>query len=135
MARTSRQEQERIDAQAAREAELGESNFLDQIELIKALGFSNDEQLIKVEDALLKLDDEQEVENLCKTVFKQGGGEEGHQIPEMAMTRLQLLVYYAKHLDRTDRLRFMSIDTEHINLHMLTSFKDQKKLEKDRHKS
>ena len=91
------------------------------------------EQLIKDEDALIELDDEQ-VESLCKTVRKPGGGEEGHQIPEMAMTRLQLLVYYAKHLDRTDRLRFTTIDADHINLHTLTAFKDQKKHEKDWHK-
>ena len=108
MARPSRQEQERIDAQAARDAEMEETDLLEMIELIKALGFSGDaasalvkEQLIRDEDVLLELDNEQ-VENLCKTVRKPGGGEEGHQIPEMALTRLQLLVYYAKHLDRTD---------------------------------
>ena len=147
MAKPSRQEQERAAVRAARNAEEAVANaeavdesLLEMIELIKSLGFSKEaasalvrEQLIEDEDALLELDDEQ-VENLCKTVRKPGGGEEGHQIPEMAMTRLQLLVYYAKHLDRTDRLRFTAIDAGHVDLHTLTSFKDQKKLEKDWHK-
>ena len=66
------------------------------------------DQLIKDKETLLQLDDEQ-VENFCRTVSKPGGGGEGHQIPKMAVTCLQLLVYYVKHLDRTDRLRFMSI--------------------------
>ena len=83
---------------------------------------------------MLQLDNEQ-VKNLCRTVRKPGGGGEGHQIAEMVMTRLQLLVYYVKHLDHTDRLRFMAIDAEHVDTNTLISFKDQKKLEKDWQKS
>ena len=75
--------------------------------LLESLGFSTeaaktlvDAQLLNKGEALLKLDDNL-VSYLCKTVRKPGGGDAGHQIPEMAVTQLQLLVFYAKHLDRT----------------------------------
>ena len=132
-----RKDQSRGNTQEAAPAEEVDSSIQEMIDLIESLGFSNEaakalviDQLIRDEETLLQLDDEQ-IENLCKMVRKPGGGGEGHQIPEMAVTRFQLLVYYVKHLDRTDRLWFMSIDADHITLHVLTSFKDQKKLEKD----
>ena len=75
--------------------------------LLESLGFSTeaaktlvDAQLLNKGEALLELDDDL-VSNLCKTVRKLGGGDPGHQIPEIAVTRLQLLVFYVKHLDRT----------------------------------
>ena len=77
--------------------------------LLQSLGFSEevaealvDEQLLNHWATLWELDDDA-VDNLCRTVRKPGGGEDGHQIPEMAVTRLQLLVFYAKHLDRIQR--------------------------------
>ena len=75
--------------------------------LLESLGFSPeaaktlvDDQLLNKGAALLELDDDL-VSDLCKMVRKPGGGDAGHQIPEMVVTQLQLLVFYAKHLDRT----------------------------------
>ena len=53
MARPSRQEQERIDAQAARDAVLEETNILEQIKLIQTLGFSNDAATALVTEQLI----------------------------------------------------------------------------------
>ena len=133
--RRDRQEQERADRYAAQVAERAQDRANDMTKLLQLLGFSEaaanalvTEQLITDQDALLELDDDQ-VENLCKTVRKPGGGDGGHQIPEMAVARLQLLVFYVKHLDRSDRFRFT--DLAHVDLAKLNKFKDQKKLEKD----
>ncbi len=101
--------------------------------LLESLGFSVaaakalvDEQLLNNWSTLWELDDDG-VDNLCKTVRKPGGGEDGHQISEMAVTRLQLLVFYTKHLNRTQR-KFNIVG---MNLDINTPFKAQKTLEKD----
>ena len=65
-----------------------------------------------------------QVSDLCKTVHKPGGGEEGHQTPKMAVMSLQLLVFYAKHLDRTKQ----KIDIVGTRLKMINDFRDQKRL-------
>ena len=97
----------------------------------EAAGAMVNEQLL-INQETVELDDEQ-VENLCRTVRKPGGGTEGHQIAEMARTRLQLLVFYVKHLDRVDRLRFTNL--EYLDIGMLNAFKDQKRLEREWHKT
>lgn len=103
------------------------------VRIFKIIGFSPDattalveDQLLFNKETLLELDDDQ-VENLCKTVSKSGGNEGGHFISEIAVTRLQLLVFYVKHLDRTDRLRFMNLDN--VDLDTIVFFTEQKKLE------
>ena len=108
--------------------------------LLGSLGFSEaaavalvDQQLLNKWETLLELDDDA-VDNLCRTVRKPGGGEDGHQIPEMAMTRLQLLVFYAKHLDRIQRkYEITGSNATNItpNLARITPYKAQKTLEKD----
>ena len=86
-----------------------------------------DKQLLNDWVALWELDNDS-VDNLCKTVCKLvGSGEEGHQIPEMAMTQLQLLVFYAKHLSHIQR----KFDIVGTNLDMIATYKAQKTLEKD----
>ena len=101
--------------------------------LLESLGFSEaaakalvDEKLVNTWSTLWELDDDG-VDNLCKTVCKPGGGEDGHQIPEMAVTRLQLLVFYAKHLNHT-KWKFNIVGT---NLDVIAPYKAQKTLEKD----
>ncbi len=101
--------------------------------LLESLGFSGaaakalvDEQLLNSWSTLWELDDDG-IDNLCKTVYKPGGGEDGHQIPEMAVTQLQLLVFYAKYLNRTQR----KFDILGMNLAVIAPYKAQKTLEKD----
>jgi hypothetical protein len=108
--------------------------------LLQSLGFSEDaavalvdEQLLNRWETLLELDDDA-VDSLCRTVCKPGGGEDGHQIPEMAMTRLQLIVFYAKHLDRTQRkykITRANLTTITPNMTTISPYKAQKTLEKD----
>ena len=101
--------------------------------LLESLGFLTkaaktlvDAQLLNKGEAILELDDDL-VSNLCKMVRKLGGGDTGHQIPEMVVTRLQLLVFYAKHLDRMQQ----PFDLVGTTLEKINAFKDQKKLERD----
>jgi hypothetical protein len=101
--------------------------------LLQSLGFSEeaaealvDEQLFNRWETLQELDDDA-VDSLCRTVCKPGGGKDGHQISEMAMTRMQLLVFYAKHLDRIQQ----KFEIAGTNLTKITPYKAQKTLEKD----
>jgi hypothetical protein len=64
--------------------------------------------------------------SICKKVNKWAmDGEERHKIPKMAITWLQLLVFYAKLLGRTQQ-RFDIMGT---NLETVYDSRDQKKLE------
>ncbi len=85
-----------------------------------------DEQLLNNWAMLWELDNEA-VDNLCKTIRKPGGGEDGHQIPEMAVTRLQLLVFYAKHLNHIQQ----KFDNFGTNLDIIAPNKAKKTLKKD----
>jgi hypothetical protein len=61
-----------------------------------------DQQGLDDKDKLVEFDDEL-IDGTCKAVRKPSSGQDGHQIPEIAAHRLQLLVYFAKHRERTQR--------------------------------
>jgi len=61
-----------------------------------------DQQGLDDKDELVEFDDDL-IDGTCKAVRKPSSGQDGHQIPEIAAHRLQLLVYFAKHRERTQR--------------------------------
>ena len=97
------------------------------------LGFSDgaakaliDQQLLADDDALLELDDDR-VDDICRAVRKPGGGQDGHQIAELAIQRLKLAVFYMKHQVRCQRVgNLMITDNEDLD-----TLKQQYLLEKN----
>ncbi len=116
MARQSRQTQAKERSareRAARERghepddEVSDGTKYSMKTMFETLGFSEDacmalvnDQLINAPSTLLEMDDDG-VSDLCKTIRKPGGDGEGHQVAEISVQRLQLRVFYVKHLDRT----------------------------------
>ena len=71
----------------------------EMVELLQNIGFSKgaaaalaDNQLLNRHQVLDQMDDTN-VMDICKAVHKPSGGEDRHPIPEMAVQRLQLLVF------------------------------------------
>ena len=58
-----------------------------------------DQQGLNDTDELVEFDDDL-IDGTCKAVRKPSSGQDGHQIPEIAAHRLQLLVYFAKNTGR-----------------------------------
>ncbi len=105
----------------------------EMVELLQNLGFSEgaaealaDNQLLNRHEVLDQMDDAN-VTDICKAVRKPGGGEDGHPIPEMAVQRLQLLVFYHKHLKRIQ----MKFEHDLATVTNISNLKDQKALEQD----
>ena len=105
----------------------------EMVETLQNIGFSEgaaealaDNQLLNRHQVLDQMDDTN-VTDICKAVRKPGGGEDGHPIPEMAVQRLQLLVFYHKHLKRIQ----MKFDHELATVTNISNLKDQKALEQE----
>jgi hypothetical protein len=103
------------------------------VELLQNIGFSEgtaktlaDNQLLNRHEVLDQMDDAN-VTDICKAVRKPGGREDGHPIPEMAVQRLQLLVFYHKHLKRIQ----MKFEQDLATVTNISNLKDQKALEQD----
>ncbi len=103
------------------------------VELLQNLGFSGgaakalaDNQLLNRHEVLDQKDNAN-VTDICKAVHKPGGGEDGHPIPKMAIQRLQLLVFYHKHLKRIQ----MKFEHDLATVTNISNLKDQKALEQD----
>ena len=127
-------EQERHDCEAYAESKAAEDEQQDMMrEVLGTLGFSEgaadalvDDQLLTRHEVLHQLDDPT-IADLCKAVHKPGGGGDGHPIPEMAVQRLQLLVFYYKHLDQIQ----MKFNPDWVTIEALSKLKDQKILEQN----
>lgn len=103
------------------------------LNIFEKLGFSPEacralveDQQINSPDVLLEMNDDG-VSDLCKVVRKPGGEGEGHQVAEISLQRLQLLVFYTKHLARTQQ----GFDLDNTSVKDINRLKEQKKLEKD----
>ena len=103
------------------------------VELLQNIGFSEgasealaDNQLLNRHEVLDQMDDAN-VTDICKAVRKPSGGEDRHPIPEMAVQRLQLLVFYHKHLKRIQ----MKFEHELATVTNISNLKDQKALEQE----
>ena len=103
------------------------------VELLQNISFSEgvakalaDNQLLNRHQVLDQMDDAN-VTDICKAVRKPGGGEDRHPIPKMAVQRLQLLVFYHKHLKRIQ----MEFEHDLATVNNITNLKDQKALEQD----
>ena len=101
--------------------------------LHRKLGFTEeaaavlvDQQGLDDKDELVEFDDDL-IDGTCKAVRKPSSGQDGHQIPEIAVHRLQLLVYFAKHRERTQR----ELNIRVTELHALLVLKDQRTMEKN----
>ena len=57
-----------------------------------------DYQLLMDGNALREQRDDDKIEQICHVMHKLGGNSDGHQIAELAVTHLQLAVFYLKHL-------------------------------------
>ena len=127
-------EQEQHDCEAYAESKAAEDEQQDMMrEVLGTLGFSEgaadaliDDQLLTRHEVLHQLDDPT-IADLCKAVHKPGGGGDGHPIPEMAVQRLQLLVFYYKHLDQIQ----MKFNPDWVTIEALSKLKDQKILEQN----
>jgi hypothetical protein len=85
-----------------------------------------DHQGLDDQDKLVEYDDEL-IEGTCKAVRKPSSGQDGHQIPEIVAHRLQLVVYFAKHRERTQR----ELNVRVTDLNALLSLKDQRIMKKN----
>ena len=102
-------------------------------DMLIRLGFSKEaahslvhEQVINSPSSILELSDE-DVLNVCKAVRKPGGGEAGHIIPELAISRLQLAVFYIKHQFRT----YGPLHVPDIDVRLVKEFREQMIMEKE----
>jgi hypothetical protein len=102
-------------------------------DMLVRLGFSKEaandlvyEQLVNDVASILEFSDTA-VLNLSKAVRKPGGGEDGHIIPELAVSRFQLVVFYIKHQYRT----YGPIHIPGIHLELVKEYKEQMIMEKE----
>ena len=102
-------------------------------DMLIRLGFSKEaahslvhEQVINSPSSILELSDE-DVLNVCKAVRKPGGGEAGHIIPELAISRLQLAVFYIKHQFRT----YGPLHVPDIDVGLVKEYREQMIMEKE----
>jgi hypothetical protein len=105
----------------------------EMVELLQNICFSKgaaealaDKQLLNRHQVLDQMDDAN-ITDICKAVRKPGSGEDGYPIPEMAVQRLQLLVFYHKHLKRIQ----MQFEHDLATVKNISDLKDQKALEQD----
>ena len=103
------------------------------IALLKKLGFSSNVALALYEDQLLidnvslmELDDNK-VEQICCAMHKPGGSVDGHQIAELAVTCLQLALFYPKHLEHCG----YQGPLEDADANKINSLKEQHEFKKD----
>ena len=100
---------------------------------LKKLGFSDaaaailvDHQGLDNQYKLLEYDDEL-IEGRCKAVWKPSSGQDRHQIPNIIVHHLQLVVYFAKHRERTQR----PLNVRVTGLNNILALRDQRLMEKN----
>ena len=118
---------------ARRAADERNPNARDMYNFLLKLGFSEDVAAAMVDDQgldrkrkLLEYDDDL-IEGTCKAVRKPSSGQDRHQIPEIVAHRLQLVVYYAKHMERTRR----ELNIRTTELSQILALRDQRLMEKN----